>query len=247
MGTSENAILAPGVAAIGNLALCRVAVRRALDRSNGLPGLVVFHGPSGYGKSVSANYLANEMRAYYVQAKSVWTRKAFLTAILREMSIKPAATVSEMVDQVAEELAASNRPLMVDEFDHVVDRGHVELVRDLYEASGAAILLIGEEGLPQSLKKWERFHGRVLAWVPAQPANLADAHSLRAIYASDVSISDDLLARVVAVAHGSVRRVAVNLDLIQSEALNEGRDSADLAWWGRRELYTGEAPKRRAA
>nr|WP_249123784.1 ATP-binding protein [Pseudomonas aeruginosa] len=71
-----------------------------------------------------------------------------------------------MADQIAEELAASGRPLIIDEMDHLVAAGQVELIRDLYESSQASILLIGEEMLPTKLKKYERFHGRVLSWVP---------------------------------------------------------------------------------
>lgn len=234
-----------GIAQIGNLALCNIALQRALDRSSHLPGLVCFYGPSGWGKSVSANYIANSSRAYYVQAKSVWTKKHFLKSVLFEMGIKTAGTIAEMVDQVSEELAASNRPLIVDEMDHLVDRNAVELVRDIYESSQAAILLIGEEGLPHKLKKWERFHGRVLAWVAAQPANTADARKLADIYCRDVKVEDDLLERVVELSHGSVRRICVNLELIQQQTLNKGGDTANLKTWGHRELYTGEAPKRR--
>jgi DNA transposition AAA+ family ATPase len=234
-----------GIAQIGNLALCNIALSRALDRSANLPGLVCFYGPSGWGKSMSANYIANSSRAYYIQAKSVWTKKHFLKSVLFEMGIKAAGTVSDMADQVAEELAASNRPLIIDEMDHLVDRNAVELVRDIYESSQSAILLIGEESLPGKLKAWERFHGRVLAWVAAQPVNLADARKLAEIYCRAVWIDDDLLNRVVELSHGSVRRVCVNLELIQQETLNAGGDSATLASWGRRELYTGEAPKRR--
>lgn len=236
-----------GVAAIGNLNLCQIALERALSREANLPGLVCFYGPSGWGKSMSATAIANQSRAYYVQAKSVWTKKHFLKAILFEMGIKAAGTIPEMADQVAEELAASQRPLIIDEMDHIVDKNAVELVRDIYESSQAPILLIGEEGLPGKLKKWERFHGRVLAWVQAQAVNLEDARQLRLIYCRDVSVADDLLEHVVQISHGSVRRVCVNLDMIQSESLGMGLDAMDRATWGRREFYTGEAPKRRVA
>ncbi|MEN1522998.1 hypothetical protein AAIH38_36195, partial [Pseudomonas aeruginosa] len=72
-----------------------------------------FYGPTGFGKSVSAAWVANRRRAYYVQAKSVWTRKHTLKSILGEMGIKPGATLPEMADQIAEELAASGRPLII--------------------------------------------------------------------------------------------------------------------------------------
>ena len=234
-----------GIAQIANLGMCDIAIERAVSRSANLPGLVCFYGPSGWGKSMAANYVANTRRARYVQAKSVWTKKHFLKAVLFEMGIKPAATIPEMADQVAEELAASGRPLVIDEMDHLVDRNAVELVRDLYESSQAPILMIGEEGLPNKLKKWERMHGRVLAWVPAQPVTLEDAHKLRPLYCPSVDVSEDLLAKLVTLSHGSVRRVCVNLERIQEEAMVQGLDAMDLTAWGKRELYTGEAPKRR--
>lgn len=239
--------VASGIAQITNLGLCDLAIERALSRSANLPGLVCFYGPSGYGKSMAANHVANSRRARYVQAKSVWTKKHFLKAVLFEMGIKPAATVAEMADQVAEELATSGRPLIIDEMDHLVDRNAVELVRDLYESSQAAILMIGEEGLPAKLKKWERMHGRVLAWVPAQPVTLADARQLTSLYCPRTEVADDLLSRLIDLAHGSVRRVCVNLERIQEEASIAAVKSMDLATWGKRELYTGEAPKRRIA
>lgn len=233
------------IADINNMGLCDLALERALSRSAHLPGIVCFYGPSGWGKSISANHIANRRRAYYVQAKSVWTKKHFLKSILFEMGVQAAGTVAEMADQVAEQLAASNRPLIVDEMDHVVDRNAVELVRDLYEASQAPILIIGEERLPDKLKKFERFHGRVLSWIPAQPVSIEDARKLAPLYCHQVRIEDDLLKHLVDLSHGSVRRVCVNLEHIQETALTSGLDSVNLGNWGKRELYTGEAPKRR--
>lgn len=244
--TNLNLPAAPAAAAqITNMGLCDIALERALSRTRGLPGLVCFYGPSGYGKSMSAAWVTNARNAYYVQAASSWNKKHALKVILAEMGIKAGGTIPEMADQVAEELAASGRPLIIDEMDHLVEKGLVELVRDIYEASQAAILLIGEEGLPSKLRKYERFHGRVLSWVPAQPVSLADAKSLVPVYSDSVGIDDDLLVRVVKEAHGSVRRVAVNLGLIRDTAHELGAERMDLASWGDRPLYTGEAPKRR--
>lgn len=82
-----------GIAPITNLAVCDIAITRAIQRGKNLPGMVVYYGPSGFGKSISANYVANNHRAYYIQAKSVWTKKHFLQSILHEMGIKPAGTI----------------------------------------------------------------------------------------------------------------------------------------------------------
>ena len=243
--TSMNMNVNAGIADIANIGLCDVALERAIERTNSLPGMVCLYGPSGFGKSVAATHVANRRRAYYVQAKSVWTKKHTLKAILHEMGIKPLATIADMLEQAAQELAMSGRPLIVDEMDHLVDKNAVELIRDLYESSQAPILLIGEEQLPNKLKKWERFHGRVLAWVPAQPVSLNDARKLVPLYAGEIQIEDDMLAHIVSLSGGSVRRVAVNLELVQETALTNGWESVDRQIWGQTDLYTGEAPKRR--
>lgn len=244
---NDNPLQVNGVADTANLGLCDVALERAIDRTGSLPGMVCLYGPSGFGKSVAATHVACRRRAYYVQAKSVWTKKHTLTAILHEMGMQKARTIPEMLDQAAEELAVSGRPLIIDEMDHLVDKNAVELIRDLYESSQAPILLIGEEQIPNKLKKWERFHGRVLSWVPAQPVTVEDAIKLVPLYAPAVDVAEDLLSHLVDISGGSVRRVAVNLELINDTAGASGASRIDRAAWGRRELYTGEAPKRRLA
>src|SRR3569832_1095946 len=142
----DNVVSLPTVTAapITNVSLCGEAH---------LPGIAVFCGQSGYGKSTAAAYWANKQRAYFVQVKSVWTRKAFLLAILKEMGITPARTLYEMADQVSEQLVLSGRPLIIDEMDYIVDYNAVELIRDLHESSNDAILLLGEERLPDKLMK----------------------------------------------------------------------------------------------
>lgn len=248
MASNGNIVNFPGgstVAPIANVGRCMAALNRAMDRKAHLPGMVTFYGPSGWGKSTAAGYVANRYRAYYVEAKSSWTRKALLLSICKEMGIAPAKTIYELTDQISEQLALSGRPLIVDEMDHIVDRNAVEVVRDIYEGSNGAILLIGEERLPAKLKVWERFHGRILEWVPAQPASLEDAGHLAGLYCTDVAVEDDLLGQIHDLAHGSVRRICVNIDLVREEALKNGWRYVDLDTWGNRELYTGEAPARR--
>ena len=238
-------VLALTTAPLTNVSLCMTALTRAVDRPSHLPGMVCFYGPSGWGKSTAAAYAANKQRAYYIECKSTWTRKAVLAAILKDMGIAPANTIYEMADQVCEQLASSMLPLIIDELDHLVNKQAVEIVRDIYEGSGAAILLIGEERLPEKLKRWERFHGRILDWVPAQPADLDDCRHLARLYCRAVTIKDDLLTAIYKASRGSARRVCVNLERVQDEAESNGLAAINLADWGQREFFTGEAPVRR--
>lgn len=233
------------VAQIHNLSLVRTVAERLNGRTAGLPGMAALYGPAGYGKTTAALAIANENRSYFVQMRSAWSRKALMEKILLEMGAKPHGTIPQMLDAVCTQLATSGRLLMLDEFDHALRADSmVELVRDIYEGSQATILLFGEELLPQKLKKWERFHSRILSWIPAQPVSLADARTLAPIYCPDISVADDLLDHLVKQASGSVRRVSVNLAAISETAAVEGWGAVSMADWGKRPVYTGEAPRR---
>ena len=88
------------IAPFTNVGLMASAIEKALARPSNLPGLVVMYGASGLGKTVGATFAANIYRAYYIECRDTWTKKAFLTAVLKEMTIIPTRTMSEMVDQI---------------------------------------------------------------------------------------------------------------------------------------------------
>ena len=167
------------IAKTTNIALANAAMGQLINRQDGLPGLGVLYGPSGYGKTTATVAVANSTRAYYVQLRSAWTRKALMEKVCIELGVEKGRNTAECLDNICERLAAAQRPLIIDEADYLVTKtGMVELVRDIYEGSQSPILLVGEELLPVKLKRYERFHGRVLSWIPAQPVNKADAQAL---------------------------------------------------------------------
>lgn len=245
MNGKSNGGLDLTTAPLANVSLCEIALAKAMERPRHLPGMVCFYGPSGWGKSTAATYVSLTNRAYYIQCQDGWIRKAILVNILRVMGIHPRNSIWEMTEQVCEQLAKSGRPLIIDELDKLVEKKAVELIRDIYEGSGAVILLIGEERLPDKLTRWERFHGRILDWVPAQPTDLEDCRHLKRLYHPGIEMSDDLLTRIVKASKGSARRVCVNLARVEEFARETGATSVSLKDWGTRTLFTGDAPARR--
>ena len=234
------------IAPLKNVTLMNALVERVMNRSPGLPGMATFHGFSGYGKTSAATYVAAKHRCYHIQVKSVWTQKKLCQSVLLALGIQPAKTIADMVDQIGEELALSGRPLLVDEADFLVQKRMIEVVRDIYESSAAAtIILIGEELLPGKLKAWERVHGRMLDWVAAQPASLADAKHLTGLYCPGVEIEAELLARLHEASSGSVRRICVNLDRIRELARTQGLDAVGAKEWGQRTFFQGTPPHAR--
>jgi hypothetical protein len=236
--TSVNT--ASSIAPLRNVVLLVELVERVQERSPNLPGMASFFGRSGTGKSCAAMFAANKYRAYHVQVKSVWTRKKLCTSILREMGISVTVnTVADMVDQIGEQLSLSRRPLLIDEADYLVKSGMIEVIRDIYESSQASVILIGEEGLPNALRRWERVHGRMLDWIPAQPASLSDSKHLAKLYCPGVTIDEALLDAAHRKAGGSVRRVCVNLDRIRERAATSGLKAISLKEFEEAEFFDG--------
>lgn len=232
------------IAPLKNVALMMKVADRIVNRSEYLPGLASFAGPSGTGKSMSAAFVANKYKAFYVECKSCWTKRALLEAVLKQMGLPSKGPIYSLVEQISEHLAETGKMLIIDEVDHIVKRSAIEIIRDIYEGSQAPILLIGEENMPNELSRWERFHGRVLEWAYAQPADIQDARHLVSLYCRKVSVRDDLLKQVVKASEGSVRRICVNLARIAEIALGGGHDEMGMAEWGNKPFYTSSAPRR---
>ena len=244
---TKNQTVNPGGRWVGlrNVILCASALDRAINREPNLPGIVAFTGHSGYGKSMAASYCANSHRGFYVECRSHFTRKSFVEAILNEMGIRPARTLSAMMQQASDQLDLSGRPLIIDEADYLVDNKAINLLRDLHEAGRTSILLIGEENMPRNLMRLERFHNRVLVWQLAQPSDANDTRKLAGYYCPGITIDDELLTRVRETSRGVARRICVNLDMIRNHCETHGLKKIDSDGLGKKALYSGDAPVRR--
>lgn len=239
---TEQPSIRNNVAPLRNVMALNALIERVQARDADLPGMACFYGPSGYGKTTAAVWNANAANAHQIQIKSVWGRKYLCNAIVRELGLPPAKTIAAMVDQIAEELMRSGRPLIIDEADYLVNNTLIEVIRDIYESSRAAIILIGEELLPQKLGKWERVHGRMLDWVGAQPADLREVGLLAGIYCRGVEVDEELKAMILKASNASVRRICVNLNMVAEAARTKGLARVTGADWGKAEFFTGSAP-----
>ncbi len=244
MAKTDPTINSSGFAPLRNVISCSRVMEHLLTRAPNLPGMGVFYGSSGLGKSFAAAACVNAFNAVYVECRSYFSKTTLLQAICKEMRLRPGGTIGEMVDEVSLQLSLSGRPLILDEMDHIVGKALIEIVRDIYEASAVPILMIGEEMFPAKLKRWERIHNRVLDWQAAIPCDMPDSRKLAKVYSPDVEISDDLLEHIVKASRGVARRICVNVELVRQHGRSAGAAKMNLAHWGTRELYTGDAPPR---
>lgn len=231
-------------APLRNVAAMSVLVERLRARGPHLPGFGVFHGYSGYGKTYAAIYAQNKTGGPRVEVGDSWTKKTLLRAILRELGVnEPRGTVADMAEQLIIRLAEPGHPpVFIDEADKLVDKGMIELVREVHEGSQCPFILIGEELLPQKLERVERAHNRVLEFVTAQACDLEDAKKLASALAPRFTFSDGLLDRIRTESEGRARRIVTNIDRCVEWARGAGVTTIDEGYEGG--FYTGRSPVR---
>lgn len=230
------------VAPLKNVAALLALIDRLENRVPGLPGMATLYGPSGRGKSTACTAATNHTTACHIEVQPLWRAKSLLEGIAKHIGVvRLAHTASKMFDQVAEVLLREQRPLLLDEADRLMKDEMIEVVRGLHEASGAPIILIGEEELPTKMLRWERMHGRMLDWVAVQPADMTDLKQLATIYAPGIEIADDLRAKILEVSRYSHRYVSNNLARVAEDAVKQGISKIAAADW-KGAFFSGEAP-----
>lgn len=231
------------VAPLRNVKLLGALIQQLKDREPDMPGMGCFHGFSGYGKSSAATYNAQLYDACWVEVKSVWSRKVLVRKVAEALGLTPAGLISDMVDQIGEELAKSGRPLLLDEAHQLCRDEMMGVVHDIYNSSqGSAIVLIGEEMLPQKLKRWERIHNRMFGWPAAQPADLRETGILARLKQPSLSISEEVLQVILEKSAANYRRIVTNLNQVRLYALESGRSEITLADAPKIGFFIGEAP-----
>ncbi len=223
------------------LGLVNTLRSRAID----LPGIGVFHGPAGFGKTKAMIYVGNKTEAAVVSIGDSWTRKKLMQHVLRELGeVNPRGTVGDMAEKAIELMGDRvDRPLIIDEADKAVDKDMIELIRELHDYSLAPIVLIGEERLPAKLQTIDRVHSRVLDWLPAQECDLDDARQLASAYAPNLAVHDELMEHVRASCHGNARYISTTLNEMVEFARREGLLALDLKNF-RGRVFTGSPPRR---
>lgn len=221
-------------APLKNVAAFSTLLAKMVDREPDLPGLAVFSGPSGFGKSKSAVYGANKYRAAYVECGLYTTARALLSQILIELGEqRPRGSIEDMKSEAIMLLAANpRRPLIIDEAHFIAAKRFVDLVRELSDKSGAPAVMIGEEMLPAHLEQFERVHNRVLEWLQAMPCDADDFQKLTVHRCPGVEIAPDLAAAMLEKTRGNTRRIVINLTKVIELSRVQGLKLVDLAGFG---------------
>jgi DNA transposition AAA+ family ATPase len=219
-----------GVAKLTNVGLALAAMKQIMAATPQMPRMAVLSGPAGYGKTQAATYLAHPMgmNACFVQLRPFETMKSLAQLLLTELDVrwKSHWSVGQMFDAICERLQSMNRPLVIDELDHIAEKSCIDFVRAIHDKCATPIFLIGEERLQHKLlAKHERFHDRVLVWVNAVACDESDAQLLAAHNAPQLKWADGAMNALVAKTHGVARKITVEVERLKEQARRSGTDT----------------------
>ena len=240
---AEKQRLPDSMAALPNVSALMSLIEKCEARAEHLPGIGVYFGRAGLGKTSAATCAAIVQDVVHLEVRAIWNGKTLLLKIALELGLKATEqmTVNRLYDLVASGLAQSNRTLVLDEADQMKP-AMFEMVRTLHDETSVPLILMGEETLPHQLEHSPRLHGRVLAWVGAAEATMADVDMLAKINARGIEIAGDLREDVLVASGHSHRYIATNLTLLRDLALAQGLVRVGRADWGARAFHTGTAP-----
>jgi hypothetical protein len=238
----------PSVAKLTNVIEFYTAAQTLLDAPEGQERMACFHGPSGWGKSTAVSVAEIGLDAVSVEVPESVTKRFLLERICKVMGVKPKGSIPDLVELIAGQLVKYPRPLIIDDAQYLCrSRDMIGLTRDIYNGAGrfVPVILVGEEELPTALTAIENLHSRISVWLPAQPCEINDAWQLADIYAPNITIAEDLMAKIVEVSSGSARTVNNNLLKLRQVAASSGKREVDLALWGDRPFADGGVPAAR--
>lgn len=212
-----------------NVAAFRRGVETLTNRDRYQPGFMVVQGESGRGKSQAAINWHGQNGGVFLRVWEGWSQHAFLQALAFEVTGGRVHCVFQCKREVVDFLSADPAPIIVDEADRL-DIRRIEDLRDVHEATGVSIVLIGEEAFFPKLKSRQRIYSRVAEVINFAPVEKGDI-VLYAAQAADLKVSPEAAAFLAAEVHGSFRLVhnlvakleafakASNVDVIDMDAL----------------------------
>lgn len=194
-----------------------VAALGELERRESMvPGLGLIHGHQGYGKTVATHWYAVQSAAVYVRAQGAWTVNWMLMDLAATLGLAPEGISRANFRNIVSELGKRPRLVMVDEADYVIrERKMLDTVRDLHDATGAPLVLVGMAGCKEAVaRKSPQFWSRVSQEVEFVPLSVEDVRVI-ALDLADLQLQEDLARKIQRQTEGNFRKTVVLLNQIE--------------------------------
>lgn len=212
---------------------------QALDYCRDYSAMVYVTGPTGRGKTYTAEWWAGENnhgRTKYIRVPSDCTRRALVQELCKVAGCATCGSCAEMEGNLRRAIGPRNI-IIADEAGHLLSRsgrpgGAIELLRDLHDMTGCGVALIFTDVYLAEIKRgrnadyFEQFLGRLEfpVEIPQKPRRDEVRQVLTAFFADGVS--EELVSYALGVAtarDGKLRTLFKDLFRAEELAKNDGR------------------------
>lgn len=140
------------------------SIESLTSRDRSLPGLGLWYGRWGLGKSSVANWIYSILPVFYICIERLWRPRRMLEEFCETLGLgSPQYRLDRLSDQVAEGLRKWNQPVLIDEADYLLKNSiMLDVLRDLHDKTGTPFILIGMEKLHSDLQRFGQFFSRIL-------------------------------------------------------------------------------------
>lgn len=209
------------------VAALREAVGTALEAGEGYPAMVMAYGEAGTGKTRAARSLYSEYLGFYVRVMEGMTQAAFLQEICFEITGSRPHGSMRCKSAINSALRNEPAPLFIDEADRL-QKPRLEDLRDIHDATGSPVILIGEMGLPTVVSARSRINDRIpdAFRVLFGEISRADVH-MYAAKAAGLNLSPEAGQAVLESTKGNFRRVHNAILSIEGAARAKGTAEID--------------------
>lgn len=209
-----------------NVTAFREAVRQMEDVERGQPGIFLAWGQAGRGKTFAVRNYHSLHGGIYLSVWQEWTQAAFLSALCFEVCGKRPRGANACKLEIVAALNREVRSIFVDEADRLqVQR--IEDLRDIHEATGAPIVLVGEEELLGLLSNRRRVWSRVVQEQQFEAITVDDI-TLFALDAAGLSVLPDAATKMRQASDGDFRLVRNMVLHLEQAARVRDTDEVDL-------------------
>lgn len=191
-----------------NFKRLREAEKLVAKRGAREAGLVIVRGVYGIGKSELTERWAVDSGYVFVRAKETWTKRAMLDELAEKMGLDKRGRNQEVQARIIGKLAVDMVPMIIDEADFLIRStpSLLEVLRDVTDLTGTMCFLVGMEHFPLKVARYGHIASRVARVVELDPLTVPDVKATVAAK-SEVTIDDELIARIHVEAKGRMRLV----------------------------------------
>ena len=213
------------------------AIRDLVDRTMGQEGMALLWGLPGEGKSTTVAFATNTLDGIFLRANACWTMTSMLSDLLIELGRPGGYRRAPMVNAAVQALMERPRPIFVDEADYLFRQVEMlDVLRDIYDLTGAPVVLIGMEDMARKVQIRGKFARRITQWVEFSGIDTADARTL-ADTVCEIPVEDDLLGHIHQAARANIGRMTTALARVETFGRVNHMDHVTLAGWGKRPLF----------